>query len=113
MYNILEMLDWFGGVLADTAQLKGYKDCTYNPVHYGNIWAVRFGNNVFKLSYTTASRLHISVVNIQRGLIDEIELTESDAYKKGEIPLLLEEEENKEQFELFAGKVQAVISMYI
>lgn len=113
MYNIIEILDWFGGILADCAQQRGYKDCSYNPIHYGNVWSVRFGNNIFKLSYKTASRLHITIVNTQHGLIDEIELTESDAFKKGEIPLLLEEEENKEQFELFAGKVQAIISMYI
>lgn len=113
MYDILEILDWFGGILADCAQQRGYKDCSYNPVHYGNIWSVRFGNNIFKLSYPKVNRLRISVVNIQCGLIDEIELSGTDAFKKGEIPLLLEEEENKEQFELFAGKVQAIISMYI
>ena len=113
MYNIIEILDWFGGILADCAQQRGYKDCSYNPVHYGNIWSVRFGNNIFKLSSPKVNRLRISVTNIQCGLIDEIELSETDAFKKGEIPLLLEEEENKEQFELFAGKVQAVIAMYI
>lgn len=113
MYNILEILDWIGDVLADWAEQGGYKNSKYFPVQYGNMWSVRFGNNIFKLSYPTENRLHISVINIHRGLIDEIELTENDAYKKGQVPLLLEEEENKEQFELFADKVQTIIAMYI